>query len=165
MWDKIRNKASILKRRKRDILLLSLWTVLIALIVIKSYWISYNTANRLIYEKPAYPGYDLSRAEPLDLLVLAMAGAIVVIFLSDFSGVIWGFFASVISAFIIGVIYVVVYMWFFLDLGSLFSALAYGWEWAVFISTSIVFALMFPWIFCVCLLSFVIGSFLRALVE
>jgi hypothetical protein len=161
MWKGIKNKVKNLSKRRNDIVLVMLWAALMAFTVIKTYWVSYNTRGRLIYIKPAYPGYDLSGCDPLDLFLVAVAGIVAGIFLSEVKEMVFGYVVAILSAFMISVMYVSLYVWYVLDLGPMFNALAYGWEWVVFIAASIVFALMFPWIMCICLVGLAVGVFLR----
>lgn len=97
----------------------------------------------------------------MDLLIIAVAGLVVGLFVSDVKEMLYGYIAAMSTAFVVSAAYVIFYMWYVLDLESTFAAFAYGWEWAVFIAGSIVFALMFPWIVSACLISLTIGAFLR----
>ncbi|RLI40957.1 hypothetical protein DRO69_12200 [Candidatus Bathyarchaeota archaeon] len=162
MWVRIKETVGKVKQKRNDILILVLWSVLIAFMVVKTYWTAYQTANRLVYFKPAHPSYDLSNVNAVDLLIIAIASFIVGISLSDAKTLFYGYIFSLLLAFILCVIYISLYVWYVLDYGPLFSLMPYGWEWAFFIATSIVFALMFPWIFCICLVSLAVSSLLRS---
>jgi len=145
----------------KGFIVILLWTIFVALIVIKAYWIAYNTRARLYQFKVAYPSYDLSGCEPLDLVLVGLTGLLVGVFLSEAKEVLYGYVFTMLSSYVISVTYILLYEWFVLDLGSMFSAVAYGWEWAVFIAASIAFALMFPWIICVCLAGLAFGALLK----
>jgi hypothetical protein len=147
-------------RKKLDIVMVVVWTALIALIVIKAYWVAYHTEPHLVYEKPLYPVYGGPMPELLDLLIITVAGVIVGIFLTDAKEMLYGYVASMSLAFITAVIYVTLYVWYVLEWGPTLSA-ASNWEWAVFFSIEIVFAMMFPWILSISLISLALGAFLK----
>lgn len=147
-------------RKRLDIIMVVVWTALIALIVIKAYWIAYHTTAHLVYEKPLYPGLDGPMPEFLDMLIITVAGVIVGIFLTDAKEMLYGYLASMSLAFTTAVIYVTLYVWYILGWGPTLSA-ASNWEWAVFFAIEIVFAMMFPWILSIGLISLAVGAFLK----
>lgn len=147
-------------RKKLDITMVVVWTALIALIVIKAYWVAYHTEPYLVYQKPLYPVYGGPMPELLDLLIITVAGVIVGIFLTDAKEMLYGYIASMSLAFITAVIYVTLYVWYVLEWGPTLSA-ASNWEWAVFFAIEIVFAMMFPWVLSISLVSLALGAFLK----
>jgi len=157
----IKKIVKSVSRRKSTITIICVWTILVALIVIKAYWLSYSTRNRLKYYKPIYPGYDLSGADCLDLLIIGVAGLMVGLFLNDVKEMIYGYIATMLSVFLVSVIYISIYIWYVLDFRTIFSLNPFEWELAVYTAASIAFALMVPWIIGICLVSLVIGAFLR----
>ena len=91
MWVRIKETVGKVKQKRNDILILVLWSVLIAFMVVKTYWTAYQTANRLVYFKPAHPSYDLSNVNAVDLLIIAIASFIVGISLSDAKTLFYGY--------------------------------------------------------------------------
>jgi hypothetical protein len=142
-----------------------IWTAIVALVVIKAYWFTYASSIRLSYFKIVFPGYEGLRPGLLDMLIIAAAGVFVGLFLSDVKEMLYGYVTAMASAFIVSVVYVTLYIWYVLEFGSVFGAVAYDWEWAVYIALSVVFTLMFPWIIGVCLASLAFGAFLRTWLE
>lgn len=149
---------------KVSIALVIMWAVLLAFLVIKTYWISYNTSNRLMHDVPLLPGYDLKRLESWDLAIIVVSGIVISLFLSDVEKMFYAYIATIILTFIISVTYISLYIWYVLDFGSLFSIYAYDWELAVYAATMISFVLMVPWMVSFCLVGVAIGAFLKTLI-
>lgn len=158
---RIENIGKRLSRKRNDVLIVMVWTILVAFIVIKVYWVAYTTSGRLSYFQPAFTLYDAPTAGALDFLVIVIASVIVGLFLSDVHEMLRGFIATMLLTFIISVAYVSLYIWYALGWGALFGAVAYDWEYAVFFAILTVFRIMFPWIIGICLIGLTIGAFLR----
>jgi len=95
------------------------------------------------------------------LLIIGVAGLMVGLFLNDVKEMIYGYIATMLSVFLVSVIYISIYIWYVLDFRTIFSLNPFEWELAVYTAASIAFALMVPWIIGICLVSLVIGAFLR----
>ncbi len=165
MFTRMKNMAKWMSRKRNDIALVMMWAALVALMVIKAYWVTYASSTRLSYFKIAIPGYEGLRPGLLDMLIIAAAGVVVGLFLSDVKEMLYGYVTAMALAFIVSVVYVTLYIWYVLELGLVFGTVAYDWEWAVYIAISVVFTLMFPWIIGVCLVSLAVGAFLRTWLE
>jgi hypothetical protein len=161
MWIKIGNIAKRMSKKRNDIAIVILWTALVSFIVIKSYWITYITSQRLSYFQIPFTLYEGPAAGALDIVVIVIASIVVGLFLSDAVEMLLGFTVAIFLTFVISVIYVTLYIWYVLGWGVLFGAVAYDWEYAVFFAVLTVFRIMFPWIVGICLIGLVIGAFLR----
>lgn len=88
------------------------------------------------YGSPAFTDFDR--------LVLLIMGFGVVFLLPDIKKLIYGYFASMTFAFIIGVISVFVYIWYICQLGLVFQGIPFGWETALFSAIVKVVGFMIP---------------------
>jgi hypothetical protein len=148
-------------KKKGDIALVLLWTGLVALIVIKIYWVGYTTSVRLTYYKTPFPTYEGPAPEFLDLVIILLAGIPVGLSLSDLNEMIYGYVAAMSLSFIVSVVYVTLYIWYILGWGAVFGLVAFDWEYAVFFAMEWVFRIMFPWVIGLCLVGLTVGAFLR----
>jgi len=148
-------------RTKTDILTLIGWIILLSLVIIKVHWITYTQTTRLSYYKIAFAIYEGPSLSNLDLLIIAFASFLAGFVLSDAKTMLYGYIISMFSVFVIGVIYVLFFIWFFFGRGELFQAISYGWELAVYMAIMEIFRMMFPLILGVCLLSLAVGSLVR----
>jgi hypothetical protein len=147
-------------RKKRDLALVAFWTALISLIIIRVYLFAYSADPYLAYIKPPYPFTGSLSPDLTDMLIIGAAGIVVGLFLSDVQEMIYGYVATISLSFITGVIFVSFYIWYELGWGTSWSS-GYNWEWAPFLATEVVFALMVPWVIISALLSLIIGAFLK----
>jgi hypothetical protein len=152
---------TLLKKKKGDIALVLLWTALIALIVIKIYWVGYTTIVGLYYYKELFPQYGGPTPGVLDLVIVLLAGIPVGLSLSDLNEMIYGYAAAMSLAFVISVTYVTLYIWYVLGWGEVFGMVAFDWEYAVFFAMEWVLRIMFPWVMGLCLVGLTVGAFLR----
>jgi len=148
-------------KNKVNIALVLIWAFLLAFLVIKAYWLSYNTSNRLIHDRPLVPTYDLRGLDFWDLFVIFFSGVVMGLFLSDVKAMFYGYVAALFLSYAFSVTYITLYIWYVLDFGSLFSLFAYDWELAVYAALAVAFTIVVPWMICFCLVGLVVGAFLR----
>jgi len=148
-------------KKKGDVALVLLWTALVALIVIKIYWVGYTTSVRLSQSKTLFPTYEGPGPGILDLIIVLLAGIPVGFSLSDVNEMVYGYFAAMSLAFVVSVTYVTLYIWYVLGWGQVFSMVAFDWEYAVFFALEWVLRIMLPWVMGLCLVGLTVGAFLR----
>jgi hypothetical protein len=148
-------------KKKGDVALVLLWTALVALIVIKVYWVGYTTSVRLSQSKTPFPTYDAPGPGLLDLVIVLLAGIPVGLSLSDVNEIVYGYFAGMALVFVVSVTYVALYIWYVLGWEQTFSMVAFDWEYAVFFGMEWVLRIMFPWVMGLCLIGLIVGAFLR----
>lgn len=148
-------------RKKKDIVLVALWTLLVSFLVIRVHYVTYAESIRLQYYQIPFADYGAPMAGVWDLLIVAIAGLIVGSFLSDIKEMIYGYLAMGCFSFIIAVVYVTLYIWYTLGWGPFFSYFAFDWEYPVFFAVATVFRIVFPWILGCCLIGLVVAAFVR----
>ncbi len=161
MSEKIRNLFRRLSKKRNQVALIILWATLVALVVIRMYWAAYNESARLSTFKIPFPGYEGPRPSVVDALIVFFIGIIFGFVAYDVEDLLYGYIAAMVIAFIISFVYVTLYIWYVLDLGKMFGAMAYDWEWALYVAFSNVLLMMFPWIVGACFFGLIIGSIVK----
>jgi hypothetical protein len=145
--------------RRKDILVVILWTAAISLIMIKAYMLFYLHSPLgqefwVVYDWPGLEWYDM-----VILTVLSIACTMI---LSDAESIVYGFAASLILSFIISVTYVSIFIWYVVGAEPFFSQVTYGWEYVLYAGFWNVFFVMVPWIIGTSAIGLVIGILIRA---
>ena len=144
LMEKLRNVAALAKKRKRDLLLIALWTIMIALVIIRTHHQFYVDNPMMLYYQIGYRDYLGPTATELDLAVIVLTSTVISIFLLSIKSVIYGYFASLFLACTTATVYIFFFNWYTLELGQSFSQLPFGWEWVVFMAFNNVFRYIFP---------------------
>jgi len=149
-----------LKFQKRDLLIISIWIAIMALIMIKAFYILHSNP---IYanDREAFIEYQAPSLEAADVLILSAVSIIIVILLTDVKSLILGYFASIVIAFIVSIIYAAIYIWFVLDYQNTLSLISYGWEAAWYMAFVSMVWVMFPYVLGITAVGVVLGVFLR----
>jgi len=150
-----------LVRKKNDVALVALWTVLISFVVIKIHWTAYAQSFMLRYFEIPFTLSQGPSAGALDLSIIAVAAIIVGLFVSDAKEMIYSFLLSTLFSFIIAVAYVTAYIWYTLGWGAILGSFSFDWEFAVYWAIATVFRIVFPWLIGVSLIGLAIAAFLR----
>jgi len=147
--------------QKKDLLIISIWIAIMALIMIKAHYILHST--NLVYknEQAAFIEYQPPSLEIADVFILVAVSIIVVILLSDVESLILGYFASIAIAFTIAIIYATVFIWFTLGYAAELSQIPFGWEAAIYMAFVSMIWVMFPYVFGITVIGAVLGVFLR----
>jgi len=161
MWSRFEELRRTIIRKRNDIALVALWTLLVSFLVIRIHAVTYAESVRLQYYQIPLADYGAPMAGPLDLVIVAIAGLIVGFFLSDIKEMFYGYLTMGFLSFIIGVVYVTLYIWFTLGWGPFFSYSAFDWEYPLYMAIATVFRIMFPWLLGCCLVGLVIAAFVR----
>jgi hypothetical protein len=161
MLARLNNLFRTLVRKKNDVALVALWTLLISFVVIKIHWTAYSESFMLRYFEIPFSLSQGPSAGFFDLSIIAVAAVIVGLFISDAKEMIYSFLLSTLFSFIIAVAYVTGYIWFTLGWGAILGSFSYDWEFAVYWAIATVFRIMFPWFIGVSLIGLVAAAFLR----
>ena len=153
--------AREISRKKKSLLLVMGLTALVALILIKIFWVGYLEVPRLTNYNIIYTRYEAPAPQLVDVLILVVASLVFPFFISTVKDLVYGFIASLFLSFSIGVAYVFWYIWYFQGWGALFSTGPYDWEVPLFFAILNVFRIMFPTVLATCLIGVVIGFFVR----
>jgi len=145
--------------RRKDMLVVILWTVAISLIMIKAY-MSFYLHSPLGQE--FWVVYDWPGLEWYDMVILTVLSIACTMILSDAESIVYGVAASLILSFIISVAYVSIFIWYVVGAGSFFSQVTYGWEYVLYAGFWNVFFVMVPWAIGASAIGLVIGILIRA---
>ena len=144
LMEALRSFAVLLKKRKRDVFLVALWTIVVTLMIIRTHQQFYIDHPEIAYYQIGFLTYAGPTFSGLDVVLILLVSAVVSTFLISVRSVIFGYFASLFLGCSIGVVYMFLYNWFVLELGVPFSELPYGWEWVLFMGIINVFRYIFP---------------------
>lgn len=149
----------------RTVLVVTLWTVIIALVIIEVFWLKYETTARLKTYDIIYTRYDAPALQVWDVLVLVVASLMISLLAYNPVDLVYGYLASIFLSFCIGVLYVFLYIWFVQGHGANFSANPFDWEVPFYYAMLNVFRMMFPTVVATCLIGAAIGVFVRGLLP
>lgn len=150
--------------RRKDVLIVILWTIAISLIMIKTHILLYQTPMFRAY-KPAFVQYRPPSLEVLDILILAMMSIAVTILFSDVKPIVYGFAASLCLSFIIALTYASLFIWYVLDWQAHLSQDPFGWEVAMYVGFLNTFYIMFPWVIGSSVIGLVVGVLVRVWIK
>jgi len=148
--------------KRMNLLIILAWIAIVSLVVIKTHWITYTKTPRIIYYKVAFTIYEGPTLSVVDFLIIIFAGFVVGLAMSDIRTLFYGYLLSMLCVFMIGVIYVAIFIWYVFSWGELFGAISYGWEWVILLGMLETFRIIFPWVVGVCLISLAIGFFAKS---
>lgn len=149
----------------RTVLIVTLWTAVIAFIIIEVFWLKYETTARLKTYDIIYTRYDAPGLQMLDVLVLVVASLMISLLAYNPEDLIYGYLASIFLSFCIGVLYVFLYIWFVQGHGAYFSLNPFDWEVPLYFALLNVFRIMFPTVVATCLIGAAIGIFVRGVLP
>jgi hypothetical protein len=152
-----------IKKSKRSISVVLGWTATITLIIIATHQSFYITEKAFSTYKIPYLTYKGPIFTDLGNLLLLVAGAIAGILIADVKTMIYGYFAAMFLSFSSALIYVFLYIWYPLELGSVLSEIPFGWELALFMAFGNVFRFLIPFGLVFSLLGLLAGNFLKTL--
>jgi hypothetical protein len=153
-------------RIKREIILVvTLWTAIMAFITIKIFWLKYTTTERLTAYNVIYTLYDAPAPELLDIIIIAAASLMIAFLISTPENLVYGFLASFFLALFVGVAYVFLFIWFIQGYGTIFSIDLYSWEVPFFYATLNVFRIMFPAVVATSLIGVFTGFLVKSLIR
>jgi hypothetical protein len=163
--EKLRVLAALIRKNRRDILLIAVWTTAIAAVAIKTHQQFYVDNPMMTYYQIGFSEYRSPAPGELDLVLILLVSAVVSVFLVSIKSVMVGYFASLLLSCSVVVVYVFLFNWFVLGLGEPFLMLPFGWEWVVFQAILNTFRYIFPLGVTLSLIGVCIGSVVRMLTN
>ena len=163
--ERLRKYGARIRKYRRDVLLIAMWTIVIALIFIRTHQQFYSENPMLTYRQIGYSSYATPRPLEIDLMLMFVAGTVVSVFLVSIKSVIFGYFASMLLSSALTVIYGFLFNWYSLGLGQVFAELPFGWEWVAFQAIVNTFRYIFPLGITFSLIGVCFGSVIRMLTN
>jgi hypothetical protein len=158
-----------LKHRKKTVLVTLVWSGIVALILIKSYWLVY--AENFLLFKYSVAWTEISgwipRLNFWDLMLIFALSIIAGAILLDVETDVYSLLANYTLSFSLAVIYVVAFIWFSLGYNEVFAAGGF-FEWGSFITyiaTRIIFRMTFPLVQIFCLFGALVGTYTRCFLQ
>ena len=159
---RIGDLKAFLRKRRRDIAIVTLWTVILVLLMIKThqsfYWASERFQRGIPYLQHVGPRFD-----GFDITIIIIVGFFAGFFLIDVKNVVYGYFTSMLSATITSTLYVFIYIWTVLGWGAFWAGaqIDFGWEYSLFQAFLNVTRFMFPIGIGFSLVAVISGSLIR----
>ena len=163
--ESLRALATLIRKNRRDICLIALWTGAITAVIIGSHQQFYIDNPIMTYRQLGFSEYYAPTASPLELMLILFISLAITVFLISAKGLIFGYIGSLILSSLIAVAYMFLFNWYVLDLGRVFSELPFGWEWVVFQAIINTFRYIFPLGVTFSLIGVCIGSIIRMLTN
>ena len=118
--EKLKNIPSILFRRKLEVGVVIIWSVIISIMLVYNFHSFYlkNPFTMSAYLSPAF-----TILERLIIVAISLAATLII---SDVKRVVYGFFTSIILILIIGILSLFVYIWSVFQLGLVFQDIPFG---------------------------------------
>lgn len=158
MRNKLKNICEFIKIKKKNILGLCAWTLIIALVLIKTYYFFFSRTG--VIPRPFSTVYG-PMLGTLDMAVLLAASTVIALILADAKSIVYSYLLSIFLSSLIAMAYDAYYIWSMW--GYLFQTVPYGWELACYWATMNVFRTMFPFGVSVCLLGAIVGGMLSGI--
>ena len=157
--EKLKNFPSVLFRRKLEIGVVIIWSVIISIMLVYNFHSFYleNPFTMSAYLSPAFT--------ILERLIIVAISLVATLIISDVKRVVYGFFTSTILILIIGILSLFVYIWSVFQLGLVFQDIPFGWETALFTALIKVVGFMIPIGFTFSLIGVVVGTIVSFLYK
>ena len=152
---------AFLSKRRRDIAVVTSWTVILVLLIIKTHQGFYTTSDRFQRYEIPYLQHVGPRFDGFDITIIIIVAFSAGFFLIDVKNVVYGYFASMLSASITSTLYVFIYIWSVLRWGEFWSRIDFGWEYSLFQAFLNVTRFMFPIGIGFSLVGVILGSLIR----
>jgi hypothetical protein len=163
--ERLRAFAVLIRKRRRDILLVALWTIAIAAIIVRAHQQFYIDNPMMSYYHIGFSEYYSPTPSGLELLLILFISLVVTVFLVSTKSMIFGYFASMFLSCSIAVVYMFLFNWYALGLGATFLTISFGWEWVLFQAIINTFRYFFPLGLTFSLIGLCVGSVVRMLTN
>ncbi len=153
-----------IKVRKKPIIIVLVWSVAVALVIIKSYWFIYLKYPVLVEQGIAWTGIEqwIPRLDIYDLLLIFLFSIIAGAMILDIETTIYGFIATTILSFVIAGTYSFLFIWFILEFNNILPYL--GWTTIERATTAAILnisRMTIPFVAILCLMGVMLGAFAR----
>jgi hypothetical protein len=157
-----------LKGKKVIILIVAFWTAALSIIVIREYWLLYQTYPHILMDPSYKVAYVNSLSGwvphlyPLDNLFIFLVSVIAGFAIADLEAALFGFVATALVSTSLGVAYSTFFIWYVLDFGILGFSFFTTILWAAFLN---IFRMVFPMAILIAFFGSMFGSVTRAFVQ
>ncbi len=152
--------------RKKTIAIVLGWSLFIAVVIIREYWLSY-IRNPILFDVSFYWFEDpnwIAHLDFWDFFFIFLSSAIVGALLIDIETILFSTITSTILSFVFPVVYVTFFIWVILAWGNQFNLIGGFLRWGQYVvwdSIRIVFRMTFPLVQLAAFLGVFLGAFVR----
>lgn len=168
---KIRDMLTGIKRNRVNFLVVSLWSLLIAMLFIRAYLgfiygnLGYTVLLKMGYSPPGFESWEGFELANFDLLVIGVVSLLCGAFLLDVRKVFYGSLGALLISFSLTTAYITYFIWHVLGWERTLSLTEGGWSWALYWGFLNAFRAMFPVVFLSLVMCAMGGAFLRSMVR
>jgi len=160
-----------LKERKRTIAIVLTWSLFIAVLVSRQFWLAYVN-NPILFSMPGNVWVEdpswIGRLNVWDFILIFVSSVVVGALIIDIEAILFGTITNVILSFIFSMIYVSYFVWYVLGYGESFNLVGGFLVWGQFVlwdALRLVFRMTFPLVQLMALLGVFLGAFLRVYIQ
>jgi hypothetical protein len=159
-----------LREKRKAITITLMWSLAVAVVVIKSYWLAY-VENPVLFENRIVWTSTINwmpRLTILDLILILIISLIAGALLIDLETIIYSLVANYALSFAFAVAYSTLFIWFTLGYGETFADAGGFLEMGpvvIYVAVRNIFRLIFPLAQIFCLLGAIIGAFIRGYLQ
>jgi hypothetical protein len=152
--------------KKRVIAVVMCWSLVIAVILIREYWLSY-IRNPILFNMPFYWFDDpswVARLDVWDFIIILVTSATAGALILDIEAILFSAISNAVLSFLIPVIYVTFFIWVILGWGNQFDLVGGFGRWGQYViwdSIRIIFRMTFPIVQLLAFFGAFIGAFVR----
>jgi len=158
-----------LKARKKEMIIVMLWSVAVALVVIKSYWLTYVDNPILFDNHTIWTDHEvwIPRLSVMDFLSILVISAIAGAILLDLNIVIYSVVITVVLSAVFAITYSSFFIWYTLGGADFFIPLAGWWSWSYAVHYALIniFRMIFPYAIATCSIGALFGAFSRGILQ
>jgi len=156
--------------KKRVVAVIMGWSLVVAVIIIAEYWLSF-VRNPILFTLPYYwfesPGW-VAHLNVWDFILIFLASAVAGALLLDIETILFSAISNAILSFLFPVIYVTYFIWVVLGWGRLWDVIggfAWGGQFVMWDAIRIVFRMTFPIVQLLAFFGVFLGAFIRVYIQ
>jgi len=155
-----------LGNKKRVVAIIICWSSVVAVVVIREYWLSY-IRNPILFDMPFYWFDDpswIARLDVWDFILIFVTSLVAGALILDIETILFSAILNVVLSFFVPVIYVTFFIWVVLGWGNQFDLIGGFGRWGQYVlwdSVRIVFRMTFPFVQLIAFFGVFIGAFVR----
>lgn len=156
--------------KKRVIAVIMIWSLVVAVIIIREYWLSY-IRNPILFSLPFYWFDDpnwVARLDVWDFIMIFVASAVAGALLLDIETMLFSAISNALLSFLFPVIYVTYFIWIILGWGNQFDLVGGFSRWGQYViwdAIRIVFRMTFPIVQLLAFFGVFLGAFIRVYIQ
>ncbi|NWF86252.1 hypothetical protein HXY32_00310 [Candidatus Bathyarchaeota archaeon] len=168
--EKIRNIPKKIKRNRINLLIVAIWSTMIAALVINEY-LAFCYSDPLFLRfieqggiPPPFYNWQGATLKLLDILIISVASFISGILIVEVDKVFYGSISALIISSVISSVYIGNFIWNVGGWGQVFHDIVTGWSWTLYWGLLNTFRALFPIVFFFTIVCAFLGAFSKELI-